>query len=96
MHCRLVLFFDNLVVVIGILKECWKKPFSRFFLGVVSEGVLPRLTKALCKAICIALFVIKSEEVPQLLVVFAMRQRRVGDNRNALSGWRACQRQLRA
>ena len=41
---------------------------------------------------CSALFVIKSEEVPHLLVVFAMRQRRVGDNRNALSGWRAYQR----
>ena len=38
----------------------------------------------------------KSEEVPHLLVVFAMRQRRVEGNRNALSGWRACQLQLRA
>jgi hypothetical protein len=65
-------------------------------LKTVFGGVLPRLTKAFCKAICRALFVKKSEEVPQLLVVFAMRQRRAGDNRNALSGWRACQRQLRA
>ena len=55
-------------------------------LKTVFGGVLPRLTKAFCKAICRALFVIKSEEVPQLLVVSAMSQCRVGDNRNALSG----------
>ena len=55
-------------------------------LKTVSEGVLPRLTKAFCEAIHGSLFVIKSEEVPQLLVVSAMRRCRVGDNRNALSG----------
>jgi len=41
-------------------------------LKTVFGGVLPRLTKAFCKAICRPLFVIKSEEVPQLLVVSAM------------------------
>lgn len=55
-------------------------------LKTVFGGVLPRLTKAFREAIRATLFVIKSEEVPQLLVVSAMRQCRVGDNRNALSG----------
>ncbi len=55
-------------------------------LKTVSRGVLPRLTKTFYGAIHKALFVIKSEEVPQLLVALAMAQCRVGDNRNALSG----------
>ena len=35
---RLVLFVDNLVVVIGILKECRRCPFSRRALEAFSQG----------------------------------------------------------
>ena len=39
MHCgRLVLFFDNLVVVIGILKECRKGPSSDGIPAAFSQG----------------------------------------------------------
>ena len=45
MHCgRLVLFFDNLVVVIGILKECRKGSSKDGIPAAFSQGnCVPRL-----------------------------------------------------
>jgi len=44
MHCRLVLFFDNLVVVIGILKECRKVLSTDRNAAAFSQGnCVPRL-----------------------------------------------------
>ena len=75
MHCRLVLFLDNLVVVIGILKECRQglvfgsfSAFSRRFVPeAVSEGVLPRLASVVQRSFRWQAFANKSESDFQLL-----------------------------
>ena len=74
MHCRLVLFFDNLVVVIGILKnaERARSPAVSQRSAAVSRGVLPRLMNAALQSDLLGDGHEKSEKVFQLLRLPAM------------------------